>query len=40
VRGVLDLVAGGQALAVKSPFYLLPDGSVKFDKTRIELTPL
>jgi hypothetical protein len=41
VRGVLDLVAGGQALlAVKSPFYVLPDGSVKFDKTSITLTPL
>lgn len=40
VRGVLDLVAGGWALlAVKSPFYVLPDGSVKFDKTSIELTP-
>jgi hypothetical protein len=41
VRGTLDLVAGGQALlAVRSPFYVLPDGSVKFDKTRITLTPL
>jgi hypothetical protein len=41
VRGTLDLVAGGQALlAVKSPFYVLPDGSVKFDKTHITLTPL
>jgi hypothetical protein len=41
VRGVLDLVAGGQALlAVKSPFYVLPDGSIKFDKTSIKLTPL
>jgi hypothetical protein len=41
VRGILDLVAGGQALlAVRSPFYVLPDGSIKFDKTRITLTPL
>jgi hypothetical protein len=41
VRGTLDLVAGGQALlVVTSPFYVLPDGSVKFDKTRITLTPL
>jgi hypothetical protein len=41
VRGILDLVAGGQALlAVRSPFYLLADGSIKFDKTRITLTPL
>jgi hypothetical protein len=41
VRGTLDLVAGGQALlVVTSPFYALPDGSVKFDKTRITLTPL
>ena len=41
VRGVVDLVAGGQALlAVKSPFFVLPDGSVKFDKTSITLTPL
>ena len=41
VRGIIDLVAGGRVLlAVKSPFYLLPDGSVKFDKTDIKLTPL
>jgi hypothetical protein len=41
VRGTLDLVAGGQALlAVRSPFYALSDGSVKFDKTHISLTPL
>ena len=41
VRGTLDLVVGGQALlAVTSPFYALADGSVKFDKTRITLTPL
>jgi len=41
VRGIIDLVAGGQALlVVKSPFYALPDGSVKFDKTSITLTPL
>jgi hypothetical protein len=41
IRGTLDLVAGGQALlAVRSPFYVLADGSVKFDKTRITLTPL
>jgi hypothetical protein len=41
VRAIIDLVAGGQALlAVKSPFYVLPDGSVKFDKTQITLTPL
>jgi hypothetical protein len=40
-RGTLDLEAGGQALlAVKSPFYQLPDGAVKFDKTSITLTPL
>jgi hypothetical protein len=41
VRGILELESGGQALlAVRSPFYLLPDGSVKFDKTHISLTPL
>jgi hypothetical protein len=41
VRGTLDLVAGGQALlAVKGAFYQRPDGSVKFDKTSITLTPL
>ena len=41
VRGILDLVAGGQALlALRSPFYQLADGSVKFDKTDITLTPL
>ena len=41
VRGTVDLVAGGQALlVVTSPFHQLPDGSVKFDKTRITLTPL
>jgi hypothetical protein len=41
VRGTLELVSSGQALlAVRSPFYVLPDGSVKFDKTRITLTPL
>ena len=41
VRGIIDLVAGGQALlVVKSPFYALPDGSVKFDKTHISLEPL
>jgi hypothetical protein len=41
VGAIIDLVAGGQALLkVKSPFYQLPDGSVKFDKTHITLTPL
>ena len=41
LRGTLDLVAGGQALlVVRAPFHLFPDGSVKFDKTRITLTPL
>jgi hypothetical protein len=41
VRGILDLVGGGKALlAVRSPFHLNPDGTVKFDKTRITLTPL
>ena len=41
VRATLELVSGGEALlAVKSPFYALPDGSVKFDKTRITLAPL
>ena len=41
VRGTLDLGGGGQALlAVKSPFFVLPDGTVKFDKTHITLTPL
>jgi hypothetical protein len=41
VRGIIDLVGGGQALlAVKSPFYGLADGSVKFDKTQVTLTPL
>jgi len=41
VRAILDLAAGGQALlVVTSPFFALPDGSVKFDKTRITLTPL
>ncbi len=41
VRATLELVSGGQALlAVKSPFFVLADGSVKFDKTSITLTPL
>ncbi|HET6796305.1 MAG TPA: hypothetical protein VFH40_04015 [Gemmatimonadales bacterium] len=41
LRGIVDLVGGGQALlVVRSPFYLLPDNSVKFDKTDITLTPL
>jgi len=40
VRATIDLVAGGQAvLKVRSPFYQLADGSVKFDKTHITLTP-
>jgi hypothetical protein len=41
VRGTLDLVGGGEALLVVSgPFIVLPDGSLKFDKTKITLTPL
>ena len=41
VRAIVDLLTGGQALvAVRSPAFVLPDGSVKFDKTRISLTPL
>jgi hypothetical protein len=41
LRAVVDLVTGGRALVeVKSPLFVLPDGSVKFDKTRITLTPL
>jgi hypothetical protein len=41
VRATLELVSGGEALlAVKSPFYALADGSVKFDKTDITLTLL
>jgi hypothetical protein len=41
VRAIVDLLTGGQALLmVRSPFFALPDGSVKFDKTHITLTPL
>ena len=41
VQATLDLVSGGQArLFAQGPTYILADGSVKFDKTRITLTPL
>jgi hypothetical protein len=41
VRATLDLVSGGQArLFIQGPTYILADGSVKFDKTRIIFTPL
>lgn len=41
VQATLDLVSGGQArLFIQGPTYTLADGSVKFDKTRIEFTPL
>jgi hypothetical protein len=41
VRGTLDLVSGGQAiLFAQGPTDILADGSLKFDKTRITLTPL
>ena len=41
VQATLDLVSGGQArLFIQGPTYILADGSVKFDKTRIEFTPL
>jgi len=39
VQATLDLVSGGQArLFAQGPTYILADGSIKFDKTRI--TPL
>ena len=41
MRGTVDLTAGGQALlVVHSTFHVLADATVKFDKTRITLTPL
>jgi hypothetical protein len=40
-QATVDLVAGGQArLVVTGPFYVLPGGFVKLDKTRVRLTPL
>jgi hypothetical protein len=41
IRGTVDLTGGGQALlVVHSTFHVLADGTVKFDKTRIVLTPI
>jgi len=41
VHGVVDLASGGQArLLVTTHTQFAPDGSIKFDHTRITLTPL